>query len=100
MPVISAEAKLDAFREVAKRQGDASIWTPETIEAYKAIRSELDPLRTVDLAGYLRIAPFVGGLYYLAALAIQYFLPQIFPAVYVFLALLFAAPFLFTFFIA
>lgn len=83
-----------------KRKDDGTIWTPENFEVFKAIRGELDPLRTVDIAGYLKVAPFLGGVYYLAALAIQWFLPEIFPAVYLFVAFLFAAPFLYTFFLS
>lgn len=96
-PSLTSTLKLDAFREMAKRRNDGDIWTEANVEAFKALRGELDPLRTVDVANYLRFAGFIGGLYYVVALAVQWFLPEIFPAVYVALAFLFLAPLIYTF---
>lgn len=91
---VSNEFKVQAFKGLVN---DNDIWTPDNVAFFKQIRTELDPLRTVDLAGYLKYGGLIGGLYYLAALAVQWFLPEIFPAFYVFVAGLFAAPFLVTF---
>lgn len=94
MSTVSNEFKVEAFKGLVN---DNDIWTPDNVAFFKQIRSELDPLRTVDLAGYLKYGSLIGGLYYLAALAVQWFLPEIFPAFYVFVAGLFAAPFVVTF---
>lgn len=97
-PSLTSPAKLDAFREIYKRSKDPDIWNEENVQAFRALRAELDPLRTVDLAGYLSFAAFLGAAYYVAALAVQWFLPEIFPAVYVFLVFLFSSPIIYTFF--
>ena len=67
---------------------------------YKALRGTLDPLHVTDLQGYLGFAGFLGGALYVAALGVQINLPEIFPAVYVFLAACFASPFLYAYFLA
>jgi len=35
------------------------------------LKRRVDPFRTVDLKGYLSVAPVVGGVVYLGALAVQ-----------------------------
>jgi hypothetical protein len=42
------------------------------------LKRRVDPLRTVDLGPYLKIAPFIGGACYLGALFVQQFLPELF----------------------
>ena len=48
----------------------------------KELKRKVDPLRTVDLSGYLSVMPYIGGACYLVALAIQQKLPQLFPFAY------------------
>jgi len=98
---LASDFKVGIYRQLAERQAEVPqlFSDPDVLNLFKAVRTELDPFRTTDLQGYLSIAGFLGGLYYLAALAVQWFLPEIFPAFYVFLALLFFAPFGFTFFL-
>lgn len=98
---LSAQSKLETFREIAARRGEDGLWSDDNVASYKALRGELDPLHATDLRGYLSFAGALGGvLLYGAGLAIQQKLPEIFPAVYVFLATCFAAPFVYAFFLA
>eukprot|EP00635_Sarcinochrysidales_sp_CCMP3193_P012643 CAMPEP_0118896584 /NCGR_PEP_ID=MMETSP1166-20130328/4381_1 /TAXON_ID=1104430 /ORGANISM="Chrysoreinhardia sp, Strain CCMP3193" /LENGTH=169 /DNA_ID=CAMNT_0006835643 /DNA_START=50 /DNA_END=559 /DNA_ORIENTATION=- len=96
-PIPSA-FKVDAFRALDAKKDLLS--TTESLDLFRTLRIDLDPLRTTDLRAYLSVAGIVGGLLYGGALAVQWFLPEIFPAVYVFLALVFFAPFFVTFFLA
>lgn len=59
------------------------------------LKRRADPLRTVDLGGYLQIAPFVGAAAYLAALAVQQKLPEFFKIAYPLAVFIFAAPIVF-----
>ena len=74
--------------------------TPRLVADLEALRAELDPLHVTDLKGYLSFAGLLGGALYLAAMAVQQNLPEIFPAVYAFLAACFAAPFAYAYFLA
>ena len=62
---------------------------PHTILGMFAVA---DPFRTVDLSGYLKVAPFVGGAGYLAALFVQQTLPELFVFAYPLAVFVFAAP--------
>lgn len=53
-------------------------WDQALSFANGELKRSIDPFRTVDLAGYLNVAPFVGGACYLAALFIQQSLPELF----------------------
>lgn len=98
---LSAQSKLESFREIAARRGEGGLWNAANVESYRNLRAELDPLHATDLRAYLGFAGALGGLVlYLAGLGVQQFLPEIFPAVYVFLATCFAAPFVWAFFLA
>jgi hypothetical protein len=46
------------------------------------VKRRADPFRTVDLAAYLSIAPYVGGACYLAALLVQKLRPEKFVFAY------------------
>lgn len=46
------------------------------------VKRRVDPFRTVDLNSYLKVAPFVGGAGYLAALLVQKSLPELFVFAY------------------
>ncbi len=92
--------RLDAFRALAARRGESGLWTPDNVASFKALRAALDPLHVTDLKGYLSFAGLLGGGLYVAALWVQQTLPEIFPAVYLFLAACFSAPVLFAYFLA
>ena len=92
--------RLDAFRQLAARRGESGLWTQDNVASFKALRAALDPLHVTDLKGYLSFAGLLGGGLYVAALWVQQTLPEIFPAVYLFLAACFSAPVLFAYFLA
>lgn len=97
---IPSTLKIETYRAIAARVEDPQIFTSqESVDLFKLLRSELDPLRTTDLKSYLTFAPYIGGLLYIAALAVQWVLPEAFPLAYIFLAALFFGPFFFTFFL-
>mmetsp|Transcript_21101 Transcript_21101/g.46880 ORF Transcript_21101/g.46880 Transcript_21101/m.46880 type:complete len:213 (-) Transcript_21101:105-743(-) len=60
------------------------------------LKRRVDPFRTVDLGPYLKIAPFVGGVCYLATLFVQQNIPELFILAYPLAVLIFAAPIAFT----
>lgn len=99
---VSPEFKVSAFRQLdaVSRERPQLFDSQESLDLFRNLRMDLDPLRTTALQGYLAFAPFIGGALYLAALAVQWFVPEIFPVTYVALALLFFSPFLFNFFLA
>lgn len=59
------------------------------------LKRGVDPFRTVDLAGYLSIAPIVGGGCYVGALAVQQLLPELFMFAYPGAVFVFVAPIIF-----
>jgi hypothetical protein len=59
------------------------------------LKRRVDPYRTVDLKGYLQVAPFVGGAGYLGALFVQQALPELFIFAYPAAVFAFAAPIVF-----
>ena len=59
------------------------------------LKRRVDPYRTVDLSGYLSIAPYFGGVIYLALLGIQQFIPEIFTFAYPFGVAVFCLPIVF-----
>jgi hypothetical protein len=60
------------------------------------LKRRVDPFRTVDLKGYLQIAPLVGGACYLGALFVQQAIPEAFVFAYPVAVFVFAAPIIFT----
>ena len=76
--------------------------TDEKVDWDEALRYEsgelkrrVDPYRTVDLKGYLKVAPVVGGIAYLVALFVQQALPELFIFAYPLAAIAFIAPIVF-----
>ena len=96
---LSQAERLDAFRALASRRGEAGLWTEDNVASYKALRANLDPLHVIDLKNYLSFAGLLGGGLYIAALWVQQAVPDVFPAVYLFLAGCFSAPVLFAYFL-
>lgn len=60
------------------------------------LKRRVDPFRTVDLKGYLQIAPLVGGVCYLGALFVQQAIPELFVFAYPGAVLVFVFPIIFT----
>ena len=76
--------------------------TNDKVEWDEALRYEsgelkrrVDPFRTVDLKGYLQVAPVVGGVGYLGALFVQQALPELFIFAYPLAVIIFTAPIVF-----
>jgi hypothetical protein len=59
------------------------------------VKRTIDPFRTVDLADYLKVAPYLGGVCYLVALAIQQKIPELFVFAYPGAVFAFALPAIF-----
>ena len=59
------------------------------------VKRRVDPYRTVDLKGYLQVAPFVGGAGYLGALFVQQALPELFVFAYPAAVVAFVFPIIF-----
>ena len=59
------------------------------------LKRRVDPFRTVDLGGYLKVAPFIGGALYLGTLFVQRSLPELFIFAYPLAVFIFASPMVF-----
>ena len=70
----------------------SSSWDQALNYAAGEVKRRVDPYRTVDLGGYLKAAPFVGGGVYIAALAVQQILPELFIFAYPLAVFVFTAP--------
>eukprot|EP01041_Mallomonas_annulata_P008013 gene8013-16411_t len=70
-------------------------WNQPLSYASGELKRRVDPYRTVDLKGYLTVAPFVGGAAYLGALGVQQLLPELFGFAYPLAVFIFAAPAIF-----
>jgi hypothetical protein len=53
-------------------------WDQALSYASGELKRRADPFRTVDLSGYLKVAPYVGGVSYLGALFVQQAIPELF----------------------
>lgn len=59
-----------------------NVWDKVLSFESNELKRKVDPFRTVDLAGYLRVLPYLGAVSYLITLAIQQKLPELFNAAY------------------
>eukprot|EP01038_Epipyxis_sp_PR26KG_P007663 gene7664-10427_t len=75
-----------------KRVQLSSEWDQALGYESKELKRRVDPYRTVDLGGYLKVAPYYGGALYLAALFVQQALPELFIFAYPLAAVAFTAP--------
>lgn len=73
----------------------SSEWDQTLDYESKELKRRVDPYRTVDLAGYLKIAPYVGGAGYLGALFVQQVLPELFVFAYPLAVFVLTAPIIF-----
>lgn len=60
--------------------------------AFGILKRKLDPFNVVLLRPYLKIAPFLGGLYYLAVFFVQQKFREFFPFAYFAAVAIFVAP--------
>ena len=67
-------------------------WNEENESAFYSLKSRLDPLHMVELKGYLKLFPFVGGAMYVVALGIQQLARGLFEVGYVVSALVVFLP--------
>jgi hypothetical protein len=78
-----------------KRSQLGSEWdSPLRYEAGE-VKRRVDPYRTVDLSGYLQVAPFIGGLLYVGLIFIQQALPELFGLAYPAAVAVFTIPIVF-----
>ena len=67
----------------ARKQGlAAQSWNDDAELGYEFLREKLDPLHMTELRGYLQFMPVVAGIVYLAVLAVQQNLRDLFPVAY------------------
>lgn len=78
-----------------KRAELSKVWDQSLDFERSAIRKEIDPYRTVDLLPYFKVAPVVGGVAYIGALAVQQLAPEAFVLAYPAAAFIFLSPILF-----
>ena len=67
-------------RKVALQKGD---WSETNQLAFEFLREKLDPFHVTELQGYLGILPFYAAAVYMAVLAVQQFLRDLFPVAYI-----------------
>ena len=71
-------------------------WDQALSYASGEVKRRVDPYRTVDLSGYFKIAPLVGGGCYLGALLVQTALPELFVFAYPAAVFVFVVPIVYT----
>ena len=47
------------------------------------LKRQFDPYHILEINGYLKVAPFLGGAVYLGLIFVQRNIPQIFPSAYI-----------------
>ena len=57
-------------------------WDEALSYASGELKRRADPFRTVDLSGFLKVAPYVGAVSYVGALFVQQVLPELFVFAY------------------
>lgn len=79
---------------IANRKGNvaSNTWSQDNEYAFDSLKTRLDPLHMVELKGYLKFLPFLGGAMYLVALGVQQFARGLFEVAYVVSALVVFIP--------
>ncbi|CAM9856482.1 unnamed protein product [Ectocarpus fasciculatus] len=77
---------------IDKRRAGGEAWDSNTETAFGILKRKLDPFNVVLLRPYLKIAPFLGGAYYLAAFFVQQKFRGFFPYAYFGAVAVFVAP--------
>ncbi|CAM9143166.1 unnamed protein product [Pylaiella littoralis] len=67
---------------IDKRRAGGEAWDSNTETAFGILKRKLDPFNVVLLRPYLKIAPFLGGAYYLAVFFVQQKFRGFFPYAY------------------
>lgn len=65
------ERIVEAVINARKTGVAANTWTSDNQVGYEFLKEKLDPLRMVELRGYLGVLPFYGAAVYLGVLAVQ-----------------------------
>jgi len=86
------ERILDAVRETRKNNKAVKKWTSDSEFAYDFLKDKLDPLHMTELKGYLGILPYYGAVLYVGSLAVQQFVRDSFPFIYLSSAVLVFLP--------
>jgi hypothetical protein len=71
---------------------DQNQWNDKNQRAYSQLKYQLDPLHMTELRGYLKVAPFLIGIFYVGVLAVQQFARDLFPVAYIGAVLILLAP--------
>jgi len=79
---------------IANRKGNlaSNTWSEDNEYAFEFLKTRLDPLHMVELKGYLKFLPFLGGAMYLVALGVQQFARGLFEVAYIVSALVVFIP--------
>ncbi|CAM9416371.1 unnamed protein product [Ectocarpus sp. 6 AP-2014] len=77
---------------IDKRRAGGEAWDSNTETAFGILKRKLDPFNVVLLRPYLKIAPFLGGAYYLAVFFVQQKFRGFFPYAYFGAVAVFVAP--------
>lgn len=86
------ESLVEAVMHSRKAGLTKNSWTKNNQLAYVFIKEKLDPLRMVELKGYLGVFPIFGCVLYLAVLAGQQLARELFPTAYISAAAAIFAP--------
>eukprot|EP00980_Cylindrotheca_fusiformis_P008133 scaffold1727_cov133-Cylindrotheca_fusiformis.AAC.36 len=79
----SEKERLVAAAADSRRAGITQGQWDENIEnAFQELRGKLDPFHMTELSGFLQFVPVYGAILYLAVLAVQQFLRDLFPIAY------------------
>jgi len=76
------ERLLDAVRDSRKANKAEKKWNSDSEYAYDFLKYKLDPLHMTELRGYLGILPYYGAVLYVGSLAVQQFVRDSFPFIY------------------
>ncbi|CAN0238706.1 unnamed protein product [Ascophyllum nodosum] len=87
---IERESVVNGLFERRRAGGEA--WNQETEAVFGILKRKLDPFNVVLLRPYLKIAPFLGGLYYLGVFFVQQNFRALFPLAYFGAVAVFIAP--------
>eukprot|EP00752_Nemacystus_decipiens_P014171 g12602.t1 len=77
---------------IDKRRAGGEAWDDNAETAFGILKRKLDPFNVVLLRPYLKIAPFLGGAYYLAVFFVQQKFRDFFPYAYFGAVAVFVAP--------
>jgi hypothetical protein len=86
------ERLVESLMQSRKAGIDQNQWNDKNQGAYSYLKFQLDPLHMTELRGYLKVAPFLIGIFYVGVLAVQQFARDVFPVAYIGAVLVLLAP--------